>query len=228
MNSNDCVNFFPSIGRRMAQTWTISQIWRGALKSTLAILSLKTRKLKTMATTHAVFPKQRRRLQSKWLVCYTHIQIHFMENWNWIIQIKNVFLVANAYLKKIPDHMSVIEGEKLQIHCKAFGTDPKITWSVGEYNNDLPEITQFMWNRFSIQTDAFNFPWKQVTIKTSTERMLLLKMKAMSRMRYSSLNTLNSQTEISTIALQETWPPVTKASKKKLMERMWELKVNEF
>lgn len=41
---------------------------------------------------------------------------------------------ANVYLKNIPDNLSVVEGEELQIHCKAFGTDPEITWSIGELN----------------------------------------------------------------------------------------------
>lgn len=41
--------------------------------------------------------------------------------------------IANVYFKKIPDHVSVVEGEKLEIHCKAFGTDPTISWTVGEF-----------------------------------------------------------------------------------------------
>lgn len=42
---------------------------------------------------------------------------------------------ANVYLEKIPDNLVVVEGEKLQIHCKAFGTDPKITWKIGKSTN---------------------------------------------------------------------------------------------
>lgn len=47
----------------------------------------------------------------------------------------DIEVVANVYLKSIPDNLSVVEGEELRIHCKAFGTDPKITWTIGEDDN---------------------------------------------------------------------------------------------
>lgn len=40
--------------------------------------------------------------------------------------------VANVYLKQVPDNLNVVEGERLEIHCKALGTDPQITWRVGK------------------------------------------------------------------------------------------------
>jgi len=43
-----------------------------------------------------------------------------------------IHVVANVYFKKVPDNISVVEGEKLQIHCKTFGTDPTITWKIGD------------------------------------------------------------------------------------------------
>lgn len=44
-----------------------------------------------------------------------------------------VFCIANVYLKNMPDNLSVVEGEQLHIHCKAFGTDPEITWTIGKH-----------------------------------------------------------------------------------------------
>lgn len=43
----------------------------------------------------------------------------------------DIQVIANAYLKNMPDSLSVVEGEPLTIHCKAIGTDPQITWTVG-------------------------------------------------------------------------------------------------
>lgn len=40
---------------------------------------------------------------------------------------------ALAYVKKMPDDVSVVEGEKLKIHCLAMGTEPEITWMIGNY-----------------------------------------------------------------------------------------------
>lgn len=33
--------------------------------------------------------------------------------------------------------MVVCEGEKLEIHCKAFGTNPQIVWTVGKLKSAL-------------------------------------------------------------------------------------------
>lgn len=49
-------------------------------------------------------------------------------------------VVANVYFKKLPENMAVVEGEKLQIHCKAFGTDPVVTWKIG--NNETLDRTR--------------------------------------------------------------------------------------
>ncbi|XP_055297725.1 basigin isoform X2 [Sitodiplosis mosellana] len=47
----------------------------------------------------------------------------------------DIEVIANVYLKNIPDNWSVVEGEKLEIHCKAFGTNPEITWLIGNDAN---------------------------------------------------------------------------------------------
>lgn len=41
--------------------------------------------------------------------------------------------IALAYVKKMPDDVAVVEGEKLKIHCLAQGTDPQIKWTIGNY-----------------------------------------------------------------------------------------------
>lgn len=41
--------------------------------------------------------------------------------------------LANVYFKQMADNTAVVEGEKLTIHCIAFGTDPEIYWVVGEF-----------------------------------------------------------------------------------------------
>lgn len=33
----------------------------------------------------------------------------------------------------MPPDIAVVEGEKLKIHCLAMGTDPEITWTIGNY-----------------------------------------------------------------------------------------------
>lgn len=43
-------------------------------------------------------------------------------------------LLANVYFKYLPESIAVVEGEKLTIHCRAFGTNPRITWIVGKIN----------------------------------------------------------------------------------------------
>lgn len=48
---------------------------------------------------------------------------------------------ANVYFKNMPDNMAVVEGEKLTIHCIAFGTDPVISWLIGK------------WPRFDVDDD---------------------------------------------------------------------------
>lgn len=70
---------------------------------------------------------------SNWYVAKIIFDINSQTNFNNLNE-KLFTFVANVYLKKVPDHMSVVEGERLQIHCKAFGTDPQITWTIGEYN----------------------------------------------------------------------------------------------
>lgn len=39
-------------------------------------------------------------------------------------------VVANVYIKKLPENLSVVEGEKMRIHCNVLGTDPVVTWRV--------------------------------------------------------------------------------------------------
>lgn len=36
------------------------------------------------------------------------------------------------YFKKQANSQAVVEGEKLIVQCKVYGTDPKISWKVGE------------------------------------------------------------------------------------------------
>jgi preprotein translocase subunit SecG len=58
-------------------------------------------------------------------------------------------VIANVYFKKLSENMAVVEGEKLQIHCKTFGTDPKVTWKIG--NNESFDRT-----RVKLKKDADN------------------------------------------------------------------------
>jgi len=51
-----------------------------------------------------------------------------------------IHVIANVYFKKLPENMAVVEGEKLQIHCKAFGTNPVVTWKIG--NNETLDLTR--------------------------------------------------------------------------------------
>lgn len=44
-----------------------------------------------------------------------------------------LIMLANARVKKMPDNINVVEGERLQIHCKALGTNTKITWYIGKF-----------------------------------------------------------------------------------------------
>jgi len=94
----------------------------------------------------------------------------------------DIKVIANAYLKKIPDNMSVVEGERLTIHCKAFGTDPKITWKIGDDENfnrthvtlkddsdnvkdailiiEHAELTDRNWYNCTARNDATGFEYK--------------------------------------------------------------------
>lgn len=36
-------------------------------------------------------------------------------------------------MKKTPNDIPVVEGEKLEVHCKVAGTDPKIQWTAGNW-----------------------------------------------------------------------------------------------
>lgn len=44
----------------------------------------------------------------------------------------NFIIAAKMYFKQIPHNAAVVEGEKLKLHCIAYGTDPKIKWIIGE------------------------------------------------------------------------------------------------
>lgn len=63
----------------------------------------------------------------------------------------SIVFSANVYLHKIPDNLSVVEGEKLELHCKAYGSEPiTIKWTIGEV--DAAQFTIFSKNnklRFS-------------------------------------------------------------------------------
>lgn len=61
----------------------------------------------------------------------------------------DIQVIANVYFKKVPDSINVVEGQKLEIHCKTFGSSPKITWSVG--GNDT-----FDRERIILKTDSDN------------------------------------------------------------------------
>lgn len=58
---------------------------------------------------------------------------------------------ANAYAKKIPEHMSVVEGEKLKIHCKVFGAESEIMWTVGmlKIESHILCMEMFVFQRFN-------------------------------------------------------------------------------
>jgi len=43
----------------------------------------------------------------------------------------DINVIAGIFMKKIPENKSVVEGEKLLLHCKVSGTDAKVTWAIG-------------------------------------------------------------------------------------------------
>ncbi|KAJ6633716.1 Basigin, partial [Pseudolycoriella hygida] len=45
---------------------------------------------------------------------------------------KEFNVVAKMYFKQIPHSTAVVEGEKLKLHCIAYGTDPEIKWVIGD------------------------------------------------------------------------------------------------
>lgn len=51
-------------------------------------------------------------------------------------------VVANVYFKFNPPNVYLTEGGRLQIYCLAYGTDPEITWTVGNqtYNESAGNI----------------------------------------------------------------------------------------
>lgn len=51
-------------------------------------------------------------------------------------------VVANVYFRFNPPNVYLIEGNRLQIYCLAYGTDPEITWTVGNqtYNESTSNI----------------------------------------------------------------------------------------
>ncbi|XP_031628140.1 basigin [Contarinia nasturtii] len=55
---------------------------------------------------------------------------------------QHIEVISAVYLKKIPNNLSVVEGERLTIHCKAYGTAPEIEWSlVGGAELNLTHVT---------------------------------------------------------------------------------------
>lgn len=42
--------------------------------------------------------------------------------------------LANVYFKHQASSQAVVEGEKLVVKCKVFGTDPEVSWVVGKLN----------------------------------------------------------------------------------------------
>lgn len=47
---------------------------------------------------------------------------------------EEIKVMANVYIKKLQNSIAVVEGEKLRIHCKVFGSNPIITWHIDEDN----------------------------------------------------------------------------------------------
>lgn len=47
---------------------------------------------------------------------------------------QDINVMANVYFKRLPESTAVVEGEKLSIHCKVFGSDPIISWHIGDDN----------------------------------------------------------------------------------------------
>lgn len=45
----------------------------------------------------------------------------------------NLFIAAKVYFKQISHSAAVVEGEKLKLHCIAYGTDPEIKWVIGKW-----------------------------------------------------------------------------------------------
>lgn len=52
------------------------------------------------------------------------------------IETADIEVVANVYVEKMPEKTSAVRTTKLEIHCKAHGTAPKIHWTI-----DGKEIT---------------------------------------------------------------------------------------
>lgn len=74
-----------------------------------------------------------------------------------------MYISANVYIHKIPDNIAVVEGEKLQLHCKVYGSEPiSITWKIGEFDgvqksNIFDENDHFhFFPNFAGGTEAFN------------------------------------------------------------------------
>jgi len=44
---------------------------------------------------------------------------------------KDFVVAAKVYFKQISHSAAVVEGEKLKLHCIAYGTNPEITWVIG-------------------------------------------------------------------------------------------------
>lgn len=50
----------------------------------------------------------------------------------------------------MPDNLAVVEGEQLSIHCKAFGTEPKIEWKIGEFDTSTCHIFAYLLLKYYI------------------------------------------------------------------------------
>lgn len=48
-----------------------------------------------------------------------------------LLELHEFNVVANVYFRFNPPNVYLIEGNRLQIYCLAYGTDPEITWTVG-------------------------------------------------------------------------------------------------
>lgn len=61
---------------------------------------------------------------------------------------------ANVYIHKIPDNIAVVEGEKLQLHCKVYGSEPiEIIWTIGKLVHSKKKLNKI--NASIISTTEF-------------------------------------------------------------------------
>lgn len=89
---------------------------------------------------------------------------------NLIMSCCYLFFSANVYIKKLPENLSVVEGEKLRIHCNVLGTDPVVTWRVGKWTNTRAYCLCFSISQF-LNFSFFYYCFECVAIEEYQENL---------------------------------------------------------